>query len=103
MLKKVSKKQARKNAKLSKIKSGLDKKCFFCPFTGNDLMHILPKSIFPEYYCEEWNLIIGCREHHNDFDGDRSFRKKQASLFKSVVEKVNIEDKGRVMNYFGML
>ena len=63
-MKQVSKKQAKKNTELARIKKDLSKRCYFCGMSGNDLMHILPKSIFPEYYCEEWNLIIGCRFHH---------------------------------------
>lgn len=101
MLKKVSKKQSKKNAELQKIKSGMEKRCYFCGGYGGELMHILNRSTFPQYYTKEWNLVMGCNIHHSMFDYSIEFRKKYNSLFKQVVEKVNIEDIGRVNNYFG--
>lgn len=103
MLKKVSKKQVKKNAELQKIKSGMEKKCYFCHGYGNELMHILNKSTFPQYYTKKWNLIIGCNFHHTLFDYNVEFRKKYNSLYRQVVENVDSEDVGRVNNYFGKI
>jgi len=102
-MKQVSKKQAKRNAELARIKKDLSKRCHFCGMKGTDLMHLLNKAVFPQYYCEEWNLIIGCRSCHNDYDGDREFRKKQVYLYKRILSNVKEEDKGRVMKYFGMI
>ena len=102
-MRQVSKKQAKKNRVLGEIKKLLPKRCYFCGMQGNDLMHLLPKSIFPEYYCEEWNLIIGCRKHHDVYDGDREYRSKHVELFNRVIKNVKEEDKGRVERYFGII
>jgi hypothetical protein len=101
MIRKVSKKQAKKNAELSKIKRDMDKECYFCGGYGNDLAHVLPRSLFPQYYTEKWNLIMACRTHHNLFDNDVEFRKKFNYLYLQVIKKVNQEDKGVVDKYFG--
>ena len=102
-MKQVSQKQSRKNAILYKIKSLLPKRCHLCGRSGNDLAHTLPKSIFPEYYCEEWNLKIFCRECHNEYDGNREFRSKQNNLFVTALANVKKEDSGRVLRYFGKI
>lgn len=101
MIRKVSKSQARKNAKLAGIKKKMDKRCFFCGMHGYDLCHILSRSLFPQYYTEEWNLIIACRIHHEMYDNNIKFRKMFNSLYNQVVQKVQPEDIGRVKKYFG--
>lgn len=100
-MKKVSRKQAKKNAELQKIKNKMEKRCYFCGGYGNELMHVLNRSTFPQYYTEEWNLVIGCQVHHDVFDYSVEFRKKYNSLYCQVVQNVNPEDVGRVNNYFG--
>ena len=64
-MKQISTKQAQKNYTLAKIKKGLIEKngctCVICQRRGEDLMHLLPKSICPEYYLKPENLVIGCR------------------------------------------
>ncbi len=102
-MRKVSKKQARKNNILSRIKRGLPKRCYFCGRKGNDLAHVLPRSIFGEYYVEEWNLRIACRECHDDYDQHRDYRSKQEELFKIAYKNVKDKDKGRVLKYFGKI
>lgn len=102
-MRRVSKKQSRKNTELQKIKSKMEKRCFFCGFPANQLMHILNRSTFPQYHTAEWNLIIGCNFHHAAFDYDIEFRKKYDSLYTQVVKKVNPEDIGRVNKYFGKI
>ena len=101
MIRKVSKSQARKNAKLAEIKKRMDKRCFFCGMRGYDLCHVLPKSVFGQYYREEWNLIVACRIHHEMFDNHVGFRKMFNSLYERVIQKVKPEDEGRVKKYFG--
>lgn len=101
MIRKVSKSQARKNAELAKIKKKMKKVCFFCGGRGYDLCHVLPRSLMPQYYTEEWNLIIACRTHHEMFDNNIKFRKMFNSLYNQVVQKVQPEDIGRVKKYFG--
>lgn len=102
-MRQVSKKQSRINSRLSRIKKDLPKRCYLCTRQGNDLMHILPRSLFSEYICEDWNLTIGCREHHNLFDGDREFRSAQKELYEQVIDNVKEEDRGRVKRYFGRI
>ena len=77
----ISKKQQQKNNILAKIKSNLEKKCFLCGRPANDLAHILPKSLFPEYYTNKRNLIILCRECHNQFDNNIEFRQQKIELY----------------------
>lgn len=76
-MKQVSRKQSEINRKLAKIKSELmGGMCPICRTKkGTDLMHLLPRSTFPEYQTEEWNLILGCRSCHVKFDADKEFRK----------------------------
>lgn len=102
-MKKISTKQAAKNRTLMKIKRMMNDRCYFCGMKGCDLMHILPRSIFGEYMCEEWNLIIGCRSCHELFDGNREFRRNQPDLFERVLEMVDKKDDGMVRKYFGMI
>lgn len=45
-----------------------------------DLMHIFPKSIYPQYYTEDSNLWIGHRQCHERFDSDPEFRGKQTHI-----------------------
>lgn len=103
MLKKVSRKQAKKNAELSKIKSGMERRCHFCGGYGNELMHILNRSTFPQYHTKEWNLVIGCQMHHDLFDHNIEFRKKCNLLYCQVIKNVNSDDIGRVNSYFGKI
>ena len=70
---------------------------------GDDLMHVLPKSVFPQYYCEGWNLKIGCRTCHDEFDGCREYRKKQTKLYEGILGMIKGEDEGMVMKYFGLI
>lgn len=87
-MRKVSKKQAKRNRELAKIKKGLPEKCAipYCYRKGIDLCHILPKSRYPEYYTEPKNLIRMCREHHTLFDYDKDFRRKQKHIFQQVAD-----------------
>ena len=87
-LKQVSKKQSSKNAELAKIKRDLPDICIIpeCCSKGDDLCHLLPKSLYPEYYTKKENLVRMCRMHHNLFDDYKDFRQKQTFLFNQVAE-----------------
>lgn len=97
-MKKVSKKQSRINAELTKIKSSLPKRCVICGRYGNDLSHILPRSLNPEYQTDPRNLQILCRECHVRFDNDREFRRKQIK----IVEQAKHIDECAANRYFGL-
>ena len=97
-MKKVSKKQSRINAELNKIKSSLPKRCVICGREGNDLSHILPRSLYPEYQTDPRNLQILCRECHVRFDNERDFRKKQTR----IVEQAKQIDECAANRYFGL-
>ena len=101
---KVGKKQARKNSILANIKKDLEPICAICGVYGaNDLSHTTPKSTFPQYYTEDWNVAILCRDCHDKFDESVEFRKKQTHLYNNVINYVREEDKGRVNMYFGLI
>ena len=56
MIKQVSSKQSRINRELNRIKMRLvdeSDRCRYCGSQGHELAHILPKSVYPEYYTEE--------------------------------------------------
>jgi len=89
-MKQVSTKQAAKNRELARIKKELieqnGERCMICRMNnGTDLMHILPKSIWPEHYTAEWNFVIGCRSCHDIFDSSAAFRRK-TGLYKHVAK-----------------
>lgn len=80
-MKQVSDKQAKRNRELQKIKQALIEKygvnCMICRINNaTDLMHLLPKSIYPEYYTSPWNFVLGCRSCHDLFDSSAAFRRK---------------------------
>ena len=98
VMKKVSKKQAHINAELAKIKSSLPKICRICGRSGNDLAHLLPRSMYMEYQTDPRNVMILCRECHRRFDDDRSFRRKQTK----IVEQAKQIDECAANRYFGL-
>lgn len=83
-MRQVSHRQAQKNRELAKIKKELSPFCCICGRPGSDLMHLIPKSVYPEYYTEPLNLAIGCRECHKKYDNDLSFRRKQKHLYNRI-------------------
>lgn len=85
---KVSKKQSSKNRAIAEIKVNLNPICACknCNNASIDPAHLLPRSTFPEYYTEEWNLVGMCRGCHNKYDNDLEFRKKQLHLIAIVQE-----------------
>lgn len=85
-MQKVSKKQALLNRKVAEIKKSLPPFCSICGRPGNQLAHLLPKSIYPEYYTERWNLVIMCHACHNNYDNDIAFRQRKTQLYNRIKE-----------------
>lgn len=98
-----SKKGALKDAQNARYKKTLPKVCCICGGYGDDLAHVVPKSIFPQYYVSEFNLVIMCRECHVNFDNNIEYRRLQIHLCNRVISNVREADRGRVQNYFGLL
>ena len=97
-MRKVSTKQRAKNRELARIKRELYKSCVICGCNGSDLAHLLPKSLYPEYYIEEQNLVIMCRDCHNQYDNDLTFRKQHMHLY----DKISKFDAPGAYKYFRM-
>lgn len=92
-MKRKSAKQSKRDAVLASIKKNLlevNQRCSICgcriSYPPLQLMHILPRSLFPEYYTEEWNLVLGCHDCHTLFDDNVEFRQKQTHLFNQIAE-----------------
>lgn len=85
-MKKVSDKQRKKNNILSEYKKLHPKQCVICGRTANDFAHLLPKSIYPEWYTEPLNLVIMCRSCHQYHDDNIEFRTLQDKLFNQVCQ-----------------
>lgn len=94
-MRKVSEKQKRKNALLNGLKNtiiiyqvnyqGYTSCCICgCPTWNNDLIHLLPRSIYPQYYQKIENIGFAHRECHKKYDDDPEFRSKQEHLYKQV-------------------
>lgn len=101
-MKQTSNKQAAKNRQILKIKKSLfdehGEKCMICKINrSSDLMHILPKSLWPEYYTEKWNFILGCRSCHDMFDSSAVFRRKTG-----LYQHVKKHDENAAWRYFQM-
>ena len=97
-IRQISRKQARKSRELTKIKSKMEKKCAICKREGDDLAHLLPKSLFPEHYTNPLNLAILCRRCHKRYDDDIVFRRKQKRLY----EQIKSFDEMGAYRYFKM-
>lgn len=97
-MKQISKCQAKRNREMTKIKQNLSPYCCLCGRLAVDPAHLLPRSLYPEYYTEEWNIVPMCREHHQLYDGDREFRRSCTQLVNIVRER----DKLAANRYFGL-
>lgn len=95
-MRKVSKKQSMRNRELVRLKNQLPRVCVLCGRPANDLAHLLPRSLYPEYYTMDWNLVIMCRDCHGRYDNDRRFR----SGCKELVERVMAHDECAANRYF---
>lgn len=91
-IKSTSNKQSFKDREVARIKKSLPLFCCICKrqvksISELDAMHLLPKSTFPEYYTEEWNIKGGCKgvgNCHDLYDNDLKFRQQQIHLYKIV-------------------
>ena len=90
-------KQKAKNLEISKIKKSLPDYCVICGRAPVDAAHLLPKSIWPEWYTEPLNLTSLCRECHTDHDDRMSFRTQQTKLYEQVLK---FDEKG-AKRYYG--
>lgn len=96
-MRKVSDKQRRINVELRRIKREMPGVCAICGRTcQGELSHILPRSLFPEYITERWNLQILCHDCHYKYDNDVIFRQTQREIF----EKVKQHDEHAARRYF---
>ena len=86
------------NRRLNAIKKTLPEYCVVCGRKGCDLAHLLPRSLYPEYITEEWNLVIMCRDCHVQYDNNRVFRRGCFDL----VERVKQHDQCAANRYFGL-
>ena len=57
IMRKISKKQAKLNREVDRIKRNLSPYCCICGRESVDPAHLLPRSTYPEYYTEEWNIV----------------------------------------------
>lgn len=86
-MRQISKHRAKKLREFDAVKRNLSEYCCICGRTATDAAHLLPRSLYPEYYSEDWNIVPMCREHHDRFDNDLSFRQKQLGLYERVKER----------------
>lgn len=98
LMKRVSSRQAALNRAVAKIKSQKGDRCVICGRGYTDAAHLLPRSMYPEYYTEEWNIVPMCREHHTRYDNNRSFRQSCKALY----EIVKAHDECAAYRYFGI-
>lgn len=83
-MKHTSDKQSRRNRILAAIKTELPKRCVLCGLPANDLAHIFPRSLWPEYYTHPKNVVIMCRHCHSKFDDMPEFRYQQTELIEQA-------------------
>ena len=97
-MKQKSRKQRMIDHELAKIKQTMRQQCVICGVHANDLSHILPRSLYPEYQTDRRNLQILCRSCHVKFDDDRNFRREQ----KDIIEQAREIDELATNRYFGL-
>lgn len=85
-MKQISTKQSKRLREFNAIKRKLSGQCIICGNGAVDGAHLLPRSLFPEYYTEEWNIVPMCRCCHNRYDNDLSFRQRQTKLYNRIKE-----------------
>jgi|WetSurMetagenome_2_1015567.scaffolds.fasta_scaffold442476_2 5-methylcytosine-specific restriction endonuclease McrA len=80
-----SKKQKTKDIALMKIKKTLPHVCAICGKAGPvEGAHLLPRSLYMEYYTKPENIVPLCHTCHYRYDNDIRFRKRQTKLIKRV-------------------
>jgi predicted restriction endonuclease len=98
IMKRVSKRQAALNRAVARIKDVKCDRCVICGRPYVDAAHLLPRSMYPEYYTEEWNIVPMCREHHTRYDNNKAFRQTCTELY----DIVKAHDECAAFRYFGM-
>jgi hypothetical protein len=83
-MKKVSTKQAALNREVAKIKRKLEKRCVICGTPAYDGAHLLNKGNYPEHYTQPLNIVILCRNCHDSYDNNLSFRQQQVKLYNQI-------------------
>ena len=83
-LKNKSDKQIIIDREVTKLKSELPNFCILCGSPGIQAAHLLPRSTYPEYYSERWNIVPLCKCCHTLFDDNVQFRTKQVKLYNIV-------------------
>lgn len=62
-----------------------DNICMICgKYSTVQLAHLLPKSIYPEYYTLHENHALFCQECHYLYDNDIQFRQNQENFYKQI-------------------
>lgn|SRR5574344_1618818 len=97
-MKNISSNQSKRLRKFNKIKRNLSPFCVICGAEAADAAHLLPRSLYPEYYTEEWNIVPMCRLHHDMYDSDRAFRRSM----KFLVDIVKSHDQCAANRYFDL-
>lgn len=95
-MKQISSKQAQRNRKIINIKQNLPATCAICGKPAVDAAHLVPKSMYPEHYTNPLNIVGLCRECHNRYDNNLSFRQRQ----KRLIERVKSFDECAANRYF---
>ena len=95
-MRKVSRKQSRINRELEKVRRRLSPFCVLCGMPAAAGAHLLPRSLYPEYYTEEWNLVPMCERHHYLYDNDISFRQQCHELY----DRIKAHDERAADKYF---
>lgn len=97
-MRRVSIKQASLSREVARVKASKPDRCVLCGRPNTDAAHLLPRSMYPEYYTEDWNIVPMCREHHTRYDNERAFRRGCTEL----VEIVRGHDECAANRYFGL-
>ena len=95
-MKQISNKQAQRNREISRIKHNLPATCAICSKPAVDAAHLVPKSMYPEHYTNPQNIVGLCRDCHNKYDNNLSFRQRQ----KRLIERVRSFDECAANRYF---
>jgi 5-methylcytosine-specific restriction endonuclease McrA len=80
-----SKKQKARDTALANIRKNLPHVCAICGKSGPiEGAHLLPRSLYMEYYTKPENIAPLCPTCHHRYDNDLSFRRRQTKLIKRV-------------------